>query len=52
MDSKFKNLDGLGKENFQTVIDSFEGDEADRINEMIEHFVTTMNRFYWASKDE
>lgn len=52
MDSKFTNLDGLGKENFQAIINSFEGDEADRINEMIERFVTTMNRFYWASKDE
>lgn len=52
MESKFKNLDGLGKENFQSVINSFESDEAKKINEMIEHFVTTMNRFYWANKDE
>lgn len=52
MESKFKKLDGMGTENFQSVINSFESDEAKRINEKIEHFVTTMNRFYWASKDE
>lgn len=52
MESKFSSLDGIGTENFQTVINSFESDEAKKINEKIEHFVTTMNRFYWASRDE
>lgn len=52
MSEKFNNLDGVATGQFENIIKSFESDEAKKINEKLEHFVTTMNRFYWANKDE
>lgn len=52
MSEKFSNLDGVATGQFESVIKSFESNEAEKINEKLEHFVTTMNRFYWANKDE
>lgn len=52
MSEKFGNLDGVATGQFESVIKSFESDETEKINEKLDHFVTTMNRFYWANKDE
>lgn len=50
--NKFQNLDGITKENFNNIINSFENDENQVINQMIETFVTKMNSFYYVNKGE
>lgn len=51
-ENKFQNLDDITKGNFNNVINSFENDENQIINQMIENFVTKMNSFYYANKGE
>lgn len=51
-ESKFQNLDDIAKGNFNNVINSFENDENQIINQMIENFVTKMNSFYYVNKGE
>ena len=49
-ENKFQNLNNIAKDNFNNVIKSFENDESQVINQMIENFVTKMNSFYYANK--
>ena len=49
---KFSNLDGISKNNFNMLFQSFQTDETKKINKMLEEFVTKMNSFYYANKDE
>lgn len=51
-ETKFQNLDSLAKDNFNNVISSFENDESQVINQMLENFVTKMNSFYYVNKGE
>ena len=51
-ENKFQNLDDIAKGNFNNVINSFENDENQIINQMIENFVTKMNSFYYVNKGE
>lgn len=50
--NKFQNLNNIAKENFNNIINSFESDENQIINEMLENFVTKMNSFYYVNKNE
>ena len=51
-ESKFQNLDNVAKDNFSNIISSFENDESQTINQMLENFVTKMNSFYYVNKGE
>ena len=51
-ENKFQSLDNIAKENFNNVISSFESDESQVINQMIENFITKMNSFYYVNKGE
>lgn len=51
-ESKFQNLDSIAKDNFSNIIGSFENDESQIINQMLENFVTKMNSFYYVNKGE
>lgn len=51
-ENKFQNLDNIAKGNFNNIINSFENDESQIINQMIENFVTKMNSFYYVNRGE
>ena len=51
-ESKFQNLDNVAKDNFSNIISSFENDESQTTNQMLENFVTKMNSFYYVNKGE
>ena len=49
---RFTNLDPVTKQNFQMITNQFESEENQKINKMLENFVTKMNSFYYMNKDE
>lgn len=49
---RYTKLDGVAKGNFASVIGSFESDESQVINTMLENFVTKMNSFYYVNKGD